>query len=508
MSTMPQDDSGGAPGANGSGRSYDEVCIVVSDTHLGEGTAVRVEYGGSRGIGRAWRALVRTVSRRGEKQVLIDNPLEGFRFDVEFAKFLEVMAERYQNAGTVRLKLLGDTFDPLTVTWQGRYEDPPYEDVGADKMGRIIAGHPGFFDALAGFLRRANCRLDVYTGNHDLFLAWPSVRERLLKRVAGGDAGLREKVRFVGHGEEFRSIERNVLYMHGMNAEPHNRIDPERAVVTDVLGVKLQKPIINAPYGSYMFVDLALPLKLRNMLVGRLREDRDVWSHAARHRWAWGLYALIRLIWHFIYAHFFAFWDFRRKANTRKILEIVLSTMTKHPVDKYALRLLKEHEDVRVVVLGHSHKWKRDSSDHGTYLNTGNWTVSYRMFEREFTRTWKKFPQLEPYWLTLKHFFRTGEVRFAARMIRFVGLLAVLAALATFVIGGFWPVDSLQIKFLVGILSVFVALAGIFRLFSAEPVLKDDTRLTFGLIRHFDDGTLKADLMEYLPDAKDFRECV
>lgn len=508
MSSMPLDSSSSAVGTHGSGRRYAEVSIVVSDTHLGEGRRVSVEYDGRRGIGRAWRALVRTVWRRGDKTEEIDNPLDDFRFDGEFADFLDLMAERYAEADTVRLRLLGDIFDPLIVAWRGRYVDPPYEDVGAYKMVRIIAGHEAFFDALARFLKRDNFRIDVFVGNHDLFLAWPSVRALLLGRICGGDPELLRKVDFIDHTRGFGTLDKGVFYEHGNNAEAHNRVDPDNAVVNDVLGVRLQHPILNAPYGSYMCVDLAIPLKLRNGLVGRLREDRRVWTHAFKHRWLWGAYALIRLIWHFIYAHFFAFWDFRRKANSRKILDIVLATTTKNPVDRYALQLLREREDARVVVLGHSHHWRRISSAHGTYLNTGNWTVAYRMYEREFERTWKSLEWLEPYWRSLRHFFRTGEMRFASRMIRFAGVLSFIAALSTFAIFGLWPLDTLQLKALAGILLVFVVLAGVIKMFSVEPKIVDDTRMTFGLVRHLKDGGLRADLMEYLPDEKDFRECV
>ena len=506
MPTMPHDDSCDATGADVSGSPYSEVSIVVSDTHLGEGRRVRVEYDGRRGIGRAWRALARVVLRQGDKFQEIDNPLDDFQLDSEFADFLDMMGERYAGADSVRLRLLGDIFDPLIVAWQGRYVDPPYESVGAYKMIRIIEGHTPFFDALGRFIRRANCRIDVFTGNHDLFLAWPSVRALLLDRICGGNPELLGKVDFVDHKHGFRTLDKGVLYEHGNNAEAHNRVDPENAVVRDVLGVTLRQPILNAPYGSYMCVDLAIPLKLRNGLVGRLREDRRVWTHAFRHRWLWGAYALVRLIWHFIYAHFFAFWDFRRKANSRKILDIVLATTTKNPVDRYAMQLLRERDDARVVVLGHSHHWRRLSSAHGTYLNTGNWTVAYRMYQREFERTWKSLEWLEPYWRSLRHFFRTGEMRFASRMIRFTGVLAFIAALSTFAIFGLWPLDTLQVKALAVILLIFVVVAGVFKMFSVEPKIVDDTRLTFGLIRHRKDGSLQADLMEYLPEEKDFRE--
>jgi UDP-2,3-diacylglucosamine pyrophosphatase LpxH len=508
MSAKPREGVCGASGVGDTGLSCEEVNVIISDLHIGEGQKVRVEYGGRRGVSRACQAVLRTLRLRKEKEQEIDNPLEGFHFDNEFSDLLDLFAERFSSVEVLRLRLLGDILDPLCVTLNGRYDVAKHEHEGAEKMRAIIAGHPMFFDTLKRFLERSNCLLDMFVGNHDLFLVWDSVREMILERITGGDADLAAKVRFIGGEDSFCLVERDVLYGHGMEVEPHNYIDPKNVIVREVVGMKLQKPILNTPLGSYLFVYLAIPLKLHNHLLGNLREDSDVWAHALRCNWPWGGFAFVMQVWLLAYVSFFAFWDFRRKASFRQILDIVVATATVHRFDKYIERLFRENEGVRVVVQGHTHKFKRESGKRGTHINPGTWTTAYRMYEPEFERKWVRLERLEPYWRTLCHFFHTGKVKFAARMTRFIGVLSVIGILATFVIGGFWPVDTLQIKFLTGIVTAFIVLASLFRLLSAEPVIVDDTRMTFGLIRHYTDGSMDADLMEYLPDKKDFRECV
>ncbi len=498
-----------------SGRKYDEVNVIISDLHLSEGPHVSLEYGGRRGLSRIWRSLLHRLFKRGSKHETINNRLEEFHYDSEFADFLQLTATRYRECGCLRLRLLGDIFDPLAVSWGGQYQDPPYEDVAVAKMQRIIEGHLEFFLALSEFVSQPNCRLDIFVGNHDLFICWFKVQKLLRQVIAGNDAELNCRIRFIDYGKSFRVKERGVLYEHGNFAEPHNSVSPEDTIVADVLGAELRHPILNHPYGNYMFVDMVTRLKNSNQLVGRVRSDRRVWNHAFRYRWVWGLRAGLLLVWHFIYSHFFALADIRRKATLRKILDIVAWTTSTQSVDEYAKRLQKRNEDCKVVVLGHSHNWRRSSSDHGTYLNVGNWSCSYRLEENEFELSWDRFPRVEFAWRALQHFFRTGEVPFAWRLTKFVGVLALIAAMIAFVFGAFdggdwtfWPLPAIVVKVLVGIAIVFVSAAGIFRLFSAEPYILPDTRFTFGLIRHRRDGKMKADLMEFDSESRTVHECV
>ncbi|MFC1638938.1 hypothetical protein ACFL26_01560 [Patescibacteria group bacterium] len=498
----------------------EEVRVVISDLHMGEGSKVTVEYDGKRGASRVWRAIDGWLSRR-PKDEEIDNPLEDFHYDDEFAALLEALDERYGDV-PVCLVLLGDTFDPLHVTWRGRYSDPPYEAVGAAKMRKIIAAHPKFFAALRRFLTASPDRsIELYVGNHDQFLCWPEVQRLFLEAVTGGEAGYREagltgRIFIVDHEEGFERLHRGVLYTHGMNAEAHNAIDPENAIVDEVLGQKLKYPILNMPLGSYMVTDLVAKLKSRNPLVGRVHGDRRVWAHAFRHRWSWGLYSGIMLLWALIYANFFAFIDVRRKASLRRMLGTVRATWEKNPVDRFFKRLLRKRADALAVIGGHSHNFCRLSTEDGTYVNTGSWARAYRLVEYEFERTWTRFQRLEFYWRALQHFFRTGENRFGTRLAAFIGVLALISAMVAFLIGGFeqgisdsfWATALSNLKVPVGILLTFVVVGAIFRLFSVPPDIVENTRFTFALVRHFPDGGLKVDLMEWLPEEDAMIECV
>lgn len=497
------------------GRRHDEVDVVVSDLHLGEGPRVTVEYGGRCGMSRAWHAILHRAFGRGERLEEVDNPFDDFPFDGEFTDFLTLVRERFGEAGTLHLRLLGDTFDPLAVTWQGRYEEPRYEDAALDKMSRIMRGHAGFFRAVSEFLSAPNCRVDVYIGNHDLFLAWPSVRRLITDELTAGCAEKISRLRFICQEHGFETLERGVLYSHGNRSEAHNYVAPKDVIVDEVFGVKLKRPILNIPYGSYAVVNLVLPLKRRNPLVGRMRHERYIWWHAMRHRWLWGLYAGVMLVWHFLYSSFFAALDIRRKSSLRRVLGTAAATVRSHPVDDDALQLLKERDDVRVIVFSHTHAAIRVSNDYGTYINTGNWSRSFRLEEKEFVLKWGAFRRLEFCWRALAHFFRTGEVRFAWRLIKFAGIAAAIAAISAYVCGAFdggawdfWPMGTAEVKTLAAIALAFLLVTSLFRLFAVEPTVVDDTKFTFALIRHGRDASLKADLMEYLPEEKNIRECV
>jgi UDP-2,3-diacylglucosamine pyrophosphatase LpxH len=494
---------------------YQEVNVVVSDLHIGAGPSICLEYGGRRGIARAWRATLHHVFHLGEKHETIDNLLEEFRFDGGWGQFLDLISSHYRHCEALRLRLLGDIFDPLVVPWEGRYEDPPYEQTAVIKLRQIISGHPNFFLALAKFMTQSNCWLDIFVGNHDLFMVWSEVQAELRRTIAGDDPEVNNRLRFISHQQDYRLIERGILYEHGHFAEPHNSVEARNTIVTDVLGQRLKQPILNAPYGNYMFVDMVTRLRYSNPLVGRMRSDRRVWNHAFRHRWLWGLKAGVLLVWHFIYSHLFAIADIRRKANLRKILDIVAWTTSNQSVDHYAEKLLERFDGVKVVVLGHSHNWRRQSSERGTYLNIGHWSTSYRLVEPKLEQTWSRFRRLEFVWRVLIHFFRTGEVRLAWKMTKFVGLLALIAAMVAFIGGAFdhgawtwWPLQPIVAKILVSIALIFLLVAGVFRLFSTEPEIKSDTKLTFGLIKHGHDGSLQADVMEYEPETGRIRECV
>ena len=506
--------------SNGDGTSsdvppYEEVSVVVSDMHLSAGKVlqVRVKNRLSWRIKRWAKSFFTDV---GSPPVIeVPNPLEDFIYDDVFAAFVARFVAAYGSADILRLRLMGDVFDPLAVTWRGRLSDPPFEAIAAHKMRTIVRGHPVFFDAIAAFLKAPNARLDVFVGNHDQFLCWPKVQREIVKRLAHGDPAIAAKIRFVDQSMDFTDLHRGVLYYHGMNAEAHNTIDARTTILNDHFGQPLKRPVLNKPLGSHMTVSLAGPLKLGNPLIGRMPKEWDIWLHAVKHEWGWGVFAGFALAWMLIYNQLFAFWDIRRKTGLLTVLRVVLATTRHNPVDTYAEKLFRGDDHPRVVVLGHSHIPRRVTGPDGTYINTGTWAMKLRFVYPSFVFTWTKFRWLEVVARTIGHFLKTGQLAFARQLSKLLGSVAAIAAMLAFLLTSFrqnsyhvLSYDLLDLKLPVGILLVFLVVSGLFRIFAGKPDLVDDTQFTFGLVRHYRDGGIKADLMRYVPQEDVIRECV
>lgn len=113
---------------------------------------------------------------------------ESFFYDAALAHFLEsIIAQAAQDDALVHLVLLGDLFDFLRVaTVPGGKTYPPdtSETATLQKLERIAAGHPIFFQALGTFIA-AGGRLDILPGNHDIELIRPSAQTRFIELVAG-----------------------------------------------------------------------------------------------------------------------------------------------------------------------------------------------------------------------------------------------------------------------------------------------------------------------------------
>lgn len=456
-----------------------ETWISVSDFHLSEGEIVRV---------RPRHPLALRISRflsgredSGSEAPFhqLRNQLEDFPHDAAWAAFLASMRAAVAESETIVLNMMGDIFDPLVVTWFGRFEDPPYETVGVRKMRRIMAGHRRFFDALAEFLKDPRCRINFFAGNHDQFLVWPRVQREIVRRLAGKDAVLAAKIGFVDHKSGFELCHRGVLYYHGNNAETQNIIRADSAIQTEHFGQNLKRPLLNKPDGSYMVERVVNRIKLRNHLVGRVNRGSDMWMYIfLYHRW-WGIFAGLSVVWDFVWRHI-AFWDVRRKTSLSATWKIVIDTLRDQPVDKMAERMLVERPGIKAVVFGHSHEWRRVSTSHGTYINTGTWSLAYDLFVGGKEVTWsRQILKLTAYWM--------------------------LTLAAAVLLWRYAPYGTVAAGIL---LAVYTAIFTFFPLTTERPRIEPTSRLTFGLVRHYSDDSLTADTMEYLPDRNSIRECV
>ncbi len=487
----------------------EEERFVTSDMHLSEGMVIRARANVSF-IGKLRQFITRDGGRSAERPfVQIVNPLEDFPHDEAYAAFVAAALAKYGDASKVAFVLMGDCFDPLAVTWRGQSADPPFEAVGVHKMRKIIRAHALFFDTLADIVRRPNATLEIFTGNHDLFLVWPKVQREIVRRVAGGDPALAAKIEFVDHRCGFQKLHRGVLYDHGMNAEPQNTIDPKNVIRKVKFGRNRHRQVLVVPPGSHMTVNVVNRIKLRNRLVGRLSKPSDVWKQAAVRMWGWVFQTAFALL------RFVTFWVIPGKVGLAVTLRAVRSTIVDESVDRYAEKLLHGTPDIHAVVLGHSHEWRQVSRPEGTYVNTGTWARMYELVYPKFAQTWKRFRRVETAWRTLVHFFQTGELPFTKRFASVVGFAGIVAALTALLLvtpakhdWRVWLYPLVQFKVPIGIMLAFVVCGGLLRVVSLHPTVADARKLTFAHIRHFRDGGTHVAVKEFIPEENAIRNCI
>lgn len=324
-----------------------EIIVTVSDLHLSEG------------------------------ECFLDgscNPLEDFRRDEEFSKFIDHILATYRDVTHLRLQLLGDTFDPLVVPVFGKFDALPYEGTCEEQMRRIIQGHPRFFDALRRFLAAANTEIFFYIGNHDFFLEWNGVQRILEDRIAGG---MTHRIRFT-----YRELYRGVWYAHG-NIEPHNAIDESDRYLLPDRHAKIHEPLLNYPYGSYAHTMLVPRLRKHRMYVGRLRHHGYLLKEAAMHDWRLGWHALWVSLGNGIRNRFFAFWDIRRKSGFLRTLQIIWWLLRGSKQESHATDFLRDNPNVHTVVFGHDHHARSVDLPRGRFVNTGTWALTYDIVKED-----------------------------------------------------------------------------------------------------------------------------
>ncbi len=151
-------------------------------------------------------------------------------------------------------------------------------DGAVDKLARIVAdgAFAPVWTALREFAAADNCHLFINLGNHDLELALPWVRARLLEILADGSPQARGQVTVSvdGSGIRCRVGGAQVLAVHGNEADTWNLADYEaiRRIGRDIVqGVPVGPWIPNA--GSRLVVEVMNDVKSRFPFVDLLKPE-------------------------------------------------------------------------------------------------------------------------------------------------------------------------------------------------------------------------------------------
>jgi UDP-2,3-diacylglucosamine pyrophosphatase LpxH len=147
--------------------------------------------------------------------------------DQEVCGLLDGLLERFAG-DELEVVFNGDLFDfdaPWVKDGQSSFDEFTLDEEGcAGQMARMLADHPEFLAAVARVLR-AGHRVLITSGNHDIELYWPMVRELIyaaVNRHAGlPEPTLRERLRFRAW---FHLTEDGIYIEHGSQYDAFNRV--------------------------------------------------------------------------------------------------------------------------------------------------------------------------------------------------------------------------------------------------------------------------------------------
>lgn len=150
----------------------------------------------------------------------------------------------------VDLVFNGDTFDLLKTSARGGWPTHVTRDIAIEKMERVAAAHPAFFEAVRDHLRVDPERRRVYfvVGNHDMELLFPEVQAVVRDRV-----GASQNLQFPG----FEIALGRMHVEHGSQLDPLFHVDPERPFVVARGG----DPILALSWAAVALLEVAIPLQ-------------------------------------------------------------------------------------------------------------------------------------------------------------------------------------------------------------------------------------------------------
>jgi UDP-2,3-diacylglucosamine pyrophosphatase LpxH len=207
-----------------------------------------------------------------------DDPQErGFRINTQVPQltaFVTALADKQPGEPAIELVINGDFVDFLAESdsssagWQPFVQDP---QAAARKLEAIVERDRALFAALGRLLSRGH-RLTVTLGNHDIELALPTVRKRLMELM--GVEG-HHQFHFVYDGEAY--VIGDVLIEHGNRYDMFNVVDHDalrrfRSLLSRNQAVPAEQQF-NPPTGSHIVASIMNPVKTSYPFIDLLKPE-------------------------------------------------------------------------------------------------------------------------------------------------------------------------------------------------------------------------------------------
>lgn len=205
------------------------------------------------------------------------------RSQVALVEFINWIRKSHDPAreGELELVINGDIVDFLAEDDHGAQLWTANQEEAVRKLELVFRrsrehGEPGVFDALAGLLADGH-RLTLLIGNHDVELALPAVRTRLLAEL--GAADLSRRLQFIYDGEAYTIGK--LLIEHGnrydrWNMIDHSRLRQERSVRSRRLEVNEKEraeSFFTPPAGTHLVIHFMNRIKARYRFVDLLKPE-------------------------------------------------------------------------------------------------------------------------------------------------------------------------------------------------------------------------------------------
>lgn len=307
-----------------------KIKLILSDLHLGIG------------------------KNKYEKHVYLP---EEFQFDDKFDEFLNYYTTGEYSNSEVELILNGDIFNLIQVDYRGHHLSVLTESIALDKLRRVVAGHPRFFEALSKFSKNPNNSITYIVGNHDQEMLWPKAREYINETVG-------TSIRYRNIAYFFDGVHVEHGHMHDIT----NRIDPKKFFIRK----NVPEPILHLPFGTYFFVEFVLKVKMENDSIDKVR------PYNAYIRWGllqdtwYTVKMLCKLVWFLLTSLFNK--NLRNPFTFNFLIDMVREGHIFPDLVDSASKILKD-EHIHTVIFGHTHVYQNKYiAPEKRYFNTGTWT--------------------------------------------------------------------------------------------------------------------------------------